>query len=64
MPYIPSGKCQLYYEEYGDGPPVLLAHGVGGNHASWFGQVPVLQDGETTLWDSNAILVRTDESGL
>ena len=30
----------LYYEIHGSGYPVVFAHGVGGNHASWFNQVP------------------------
>jgi pimeloyl-ACP methyl ester carboxylesterase len=30
----------LYYEIQGNGPPLVLAHGLGGNHASWFNQVP------------------------
>lgn len=30
----------LYYEVHGNGYPVVLAHGVGGNHASWFNQIP------------------------
>ena len=29
----------LYYEVHGEGPPVVFAHGMGGNHASWFHQV-------------------------
>ncbi len=32
----------LYYESHGEGPAIVCAHGVGGNHASWFQQVPVL----------------------
>jgi pimeloyl-ACP methyl ester carboxylesterase len=42
MPYIASGASQLFYEDVGEGPAVVLAHGVGGNHASWFKQVPTL----------------------
>lgn len=42
MPYFTSGRSQLYYEDIGEGPAVVLAHGVGGNHASWFNQVPTL----------------------
>jgi 3-oxoadipate enol-lactonase len=30
----------LYYEIHGNGPPLIFAHGLGGNHASWFNQVP------------------------
>ena len=40
MPHVTSGRSKLYYEDYGSGPAVMLAHGVGGNHASWFNQVP------------------------
>jgi 3-oxoadipate enol-lactonase len=42
MPYVTSGRSKLYYEAYGEGEPVILAHGVGGNHASWFNQAPTL----------------------
>ena len=42
MPYFTSGQSRLYYDDIGEGPAVILAHGVGGNHASWFNQVPTL----------------------
>ena len=43
MPYYAAGQSRLYYEEAGEGGlAVVLAHGVGGNHASWFNQVPTL----------------------
>jgi pimeloyl-ACP methyl ester carboxylesterase len=32
----------LYYQEHGKGPAVVFAHGAGGNHLSWWQQVPVL----------------------
>ncbi len=31
----------IYYESQGDGPAIVFAHGLGGNHASWFQQIPV-----------------------
>ncbi len=40
MPFAPINGIDLYYEEHGDGPPLVFAHGVGGNHASWYQQVP------------------------
>ncbi|WP_076865999.1 alpha/beta fold hydrolase [Bradyrhizobium mercantei] len=49
MPYMNSGKSKLYYEEYGDGPPLILAHGVGGNHASWFKQIPTFSKHYRTI---------------
>jgi len=39
MPHIHRGRSALYYELHGKGPTVVLLHGVGGNHASWFQQV-------------------------
>jgi pimeloyl-ACP methyl ester carboxylesterase len=32
--------CVLFYETAGSGPPLLFAHGLGGNHLSWWAQVP------------------------
>ena len=49
MPYVTSGQSQLYYEVHGEGPPLVLAHGVGGNHASWFHQVPALRPQYTVI---------------
>lgn len=31
--------CRLYYEVTGDGPPLIFAHGLGGNYMSWWQQV-------------------------
>lgn len=40
MPYAAINGIDLYYEEYGKGFPLVLAHGAGGNHLSWWQQVP------------------------
>lgn len=41
MPTAPVNGIQLYYEVYGDGPRTkVFAHGAGGNHLSWWQQVP------------------------
>ena len=42
MPFAPVNGIDLYYEEHGKGTPIILAHGAGGNHLSWWQQVPVL----------------------
>ncbi len=31
---------RIYWESAGDGPPLVLTHGAGGNHAVWFQQIP------------------------
>jgi 3-oxoadipate enol-lactonase len=42
MPFAETPHCKIYYETHGDpaNPAVVLAHGRGGNAASWFQQVP------------------------
>ena len=40
MPPAHINGIDLYYESYGDGPAILFAHGAGGNHLSWWQQVP------------------------
>lgn len=32
----------LYYEEHGEGQPLILSHGIGSNHLHWWQQIPVL----------------------
>jgi len=32
--------CRLYYEVTSTGPAIVFAHGLGGNHLSWWRQVP------------------------
>ena len=40
MPTVSTNGVELYYETQGEGPCIVFAHGVGGNHASWYQQVP------------------------
>jgi 3-oxoadipate enol-lactonase len=41
LPAASVNGIELYYEEHGKGFPVVFAHGAGGNHISWWQQVPV-----------------------
>jgi 3-oxoadipate enol-lactonase len=41
MPKAQLNGIELYYEVHGDGPVIVFAHGAGGNHLSWWQQVPV-----------------------
>ena len=41
MPKAPVNGIELYYEAHGEGPAIVFAHGRGGNHISWWQQVPV-----------------------
>ena len=35
---------ELYYESTGEGPAVVFLHGAGGNHLSWWQQVPLFSE--------------------
>ncbi len=35
MPYLDHDGCQLHYEDYGQGAPVLLVHGLGSSTRDW-----------------------------
>ncbi|MCU1374663.1 MAG: alpha/beta hydrolase [Actinomycetia bacterium] len=37
--YVDSDGERIYYESTGEGDPVVLCHGLGGNHAIWWRQV-------------------------
>ena len=44
MPFMENGEFKLYYEDTGgDLPVILFLHGAGGNHLSWWQQVPVFR---------------------
>jgi pimeloyl-ACP methyl ester carboxylesterase len=38
--FLERPDCRLYYEVEGSGPFLVFAHGLGGNHMSWWQQVP------------------------
>lgn len=40
MPFAKINGIDLYYEAHGDGPALVLAHGGGGSHLSWWQQAP------------------------
>jgi pimeloyl-ACP methyl ester carboxylesterase len=41
MPIEQLNGIELYYESHGEGPVVTFLHGAGGNHISWWQQIPV-----------------------
>lgn len=40
MPKVRVNDIDLFYHEEGSGPAVVFCHGIGGNHLSWWQQVP------------------------
>lgn len=45
----PVGDVDLYYQDVGEGPPVVFLHGAGGNHLSWWRQVAAFADSHRCL---------------
>ena len=44
MPKAEVNGIEIYYETFGEGPPMVFAHGRGGNHLSWFQQVAAFEE--------------------
>jgi len=40
MPRIPANQINLYYEEHGDGQPLVFIHGLGSSTRDWEFQIP------------------------
>jgi 3-oxoadipate enol-lactonase len=38
--FVQRASAEIYYERTGSGPAIVFAHGLGGNHLSWWQQVP------------------------
>jgi 2-succinyl-6-hydroxy-2,4-cyclohexadiene-1-carboxylate synthase len=54
----------IYYEVTGEGEPVVLSHGAGGNHAIWFQQVLVLaRQFKVVTWDQRSFGRTTNRAG-
>lgn len=43
MAWAEINGIRMYYESHGEGPAIVFAHGAGGNHLSWWQQVPVFR---------------------
>ena len=44
MPCLEVPGSSIYYETHGAGPWLIFAHGAGGNHMSWWQQIPAFTD--------------------
>ncbi|MGE5595060.1 MAG: alpha/beta fold hydrolase [Hyphomicrobiales bacterium] len=44
MPFARVNAARIYYEQHGSGPDIVFLHGAGGNHLSWWRQLPVFAE--------------------
>jgi 3-oxoadipate enol-lactonase len=59
------GKFSLYYERVGAGAPLVFLHGLGGNHFSWWQQVPYfMRSFECITVDQRSFGLSPDPDGL
>jgi 3-oxoadipate enol-lactonase len=49
MPFATLNGIDLYYETHGSGPALVFTHGGGGNHLSWWQQVPAFSQHYTVV---------------
>jgi len=47
--FLQRPDCRIYYEVAGSGPPIVFAHGLGGNHMSWWQQVAHFASSHTCI---------------
>jgi 3-oxoadipate enol-lactonase len=65
MPTLDLQASQLYYERHGEGPAIVFAHGIGGNHAAWFQQIAVFaRSYEVIVFDHRGFGRSTDTEQL
>jgi pimeloyl-ACP methyl ester carboxylesterase len=51
MAFMERNGFRLYHEDTGgNGPVLLFPHGAGGNHLSWWQQVPVFTEEHRLIW--------------
>jgi pimeloyl-ACP methyl ester carboxylesterase len=55
---------EIYYQSHGEGPAVVLAHGIGGNHAIWFKQIaPMAKTNRVIVFDHRGFGLSRDLDG-
>ena len=62
--FVDSEGERIYYEVTGSGSPLVLCHGLGGNHAIWWRQLDAFAAGHTVItWDQRGFGNSTCASG-
>ena len=65
MPFARVNGGRLYYEQHGSGPDVVFLHGAGGNHLSWWQQIPAFTERyRCTVFDARGWGRSTGETAI
>ena len=64
MPYMNSNGIKLFYEQRGEGAPVVLIGGLGSQIESWATQVPIYKDHFRVVMFDNRGSGRSDKPGF
>lgn len=65
MSFADVNGAHLYFEQHGQGPDVVFLHGAGGNHLSWWQQIPVFaHEFHCTVYDARGWGRSTGEMGV
>ncbi len=61
---LATAGAEIYWQAHGQGPAVVLAHGIGGNHAIWYAQVDALaRSNRVILFDHRGFGLSRDLDG-
>ena len=61
---LATAGAEIYWQTHGQGPAVVLAHGIGGNHAIWYRQIDALaRSNRVILFDHRGFGLSRDLDG-
>lgn len=61
---LKTAGAEIYWQVHGQGPAVVLAHGIGGNHAIWYRQIDALaRSNRVILFDHRGFGLSRDLDG-
>ena len=61
---LATAGAEIYWQAHGEGPAVVLAHGIGGNHAIWYRQLDALaRSNRVILFDHRGFGLSRDLDG-
>ena len=63
MPEIQLAETTIYYEIHGQGPPLVMIRGLGGNADHWYAQIPAFEKEFTVITFDNRGMGRSRYSG-